>query len=625
MLVVAYSVTLSYLSALRYWSYTDAWDLGGFVQSIWSASHGHLLDSTLNSFFYVGFPQQLENSFLAIHFSPFLFLLVPAYVLAPSPVTLLVIQSIVVAMGILPIYWLAKDMLTTRTALALAFVYMMYPPMLGLSLDNFHPETFIPTLMMFAIYFALEENWLGVAISSALAMSTIEQGGYLIAALGVFLFFYHRIWRRRELLPGLTLLIVASAGYSVVATYARAYFGLDPNGFTLTLNSANFQVLGVKFAEQIPAGIIANPIRAASALSYAFPSKLLWMISVLAPVAFLPAMFPEALILATPYLPVAFFSNYLGYYSIYGIEQAFLIVSIFPATILGLKRLRAGRVNPERVVIILLILSIILAAALDFPTSTYGNSFAVGTSAQVESRVISLIPANASVLTTSDIFPHVAARLLAYTIPPASLRGEYSNIDNQILSHISPEYIMLNTRSGNGNDVAETNAILSGKVYNGSYGLVAYSDGVLLLKSGYEGQPLLYVNPTIYNTTNLAYDPNSTTQGPNDSLQFAKGTNSMSMWFGPYTFLPAGNYSVTFTLKTTDASSANQSVITLDVEYQGSIVPTSLTLVGADLASSSWRAYTLTFQLQKPVYDIQFRGMYPSNSTGIVLRSIVVR
>jgi len=623
LLAIADSIVLSYLSALRYWSYTDAWDLGGFVQSIWSASHGGLLDNTVNSFFYLGFPGQLVHTFLGTHFSPFLFLLVPPYALVPSPVTLLVIQSVVVATGVLPIYWLAKTSLTKRAALGLSFAYVMYPPIVGLSLDNFHPEAFVPTLMMFAIYFAVEEKWLGAAVSSALVMSTIEQGGYLVAALGAFLFVYHRAWRRRPLLAGLILMIAVPVGYSIIATYVRTDFGFNPNGFTVTLNSGNFQQLGVNFSEQIPAGVISNPIRALGALAYDLPGKLEWLISVLAPVAFIPVIAPEALLLAVPYLPVALLSNYPGYYSAYGIEQAFLIGATFPATVLGLRRMRRNGINTDRVVAIILVSSLVFATVLDFPPGIYGNSFSVGPTAQIESRFVSLIPSNASVLTTSDIFPHLGNRIDAYVVPPSTLRSGYSSIDSAILASIlPPDYVMLNLGSPSGNVIAEGDALLRYVTNHSSYGVLAYDDKVALFELGYTGPPEVMSFPTVFNSTNLEFS--APTQSLGSQLVYPSGSATKTMWFGPYTFLPEGNYSATFNLRLTPAPLPNLAVLRIDVVWNASdSVLAERTLYSTDFTNGSG-VFTLNFTVSRPIVDLEFRGINPSNATTITLEGISV-
>ncbi len=422
---------------------------------------------------------------------------------------------------------------------------------------------------------------------------------------------------------------VASLAFTVVATELTYYFGLDPKGFTLVLNSSNFSILGASSALGVPSALLHSPGNIVAAISYQFQNKTLFMIEILAPLAFLPIFFPEAFVMALPWIGTAFLSNYEGYYTIYGFHQAFIIFFVFPAAILGLKRLKAKtpRIDIRGLnayLAVLLVIALVASNAWAFPAAVYGKSFTVTKQNQAEDQVLSLLPANASVLTTSDIFPHVASRLDAYTIPPATLRPQYEATDGQILSNIDPQYIMLNMGSVDGNIINETDAILSAKVYNGSYGLVAYSDKVILLKENYVGPPILYDNAPQYNSTNLVYDNRWTSAGPNDSLFFAPGTNHGNMWFGPYVFFPSGNYTAVFTLRISSPVPQNATVIRIDVDYGNVVTVSRQVLIGADFPNTGWQTFRLNFDLKEPVFDIQFRGVFPTNATGIYLSGISV-
>jgi uncharacterized membrane protein len=81
----AYFAAISTLSVLRYYAFTDAWDFGGFVQSFSNASHGGFFLQTIDAFFAKGFPQTQVISFMGLHFSPVLFLIVPVYAAFPYP------------------------------------------------------------------------------------------------------------------------------------------------------------------------------------------------------------------------------------------------------------------------------------------------------------------------------------------------------------------------------------------------------------------------------------------------------------------------------------------------------------------------------------------------------------
>ena len=78
-------------------------------------------------------------------------------------------------------------------------MYLTYPPLLGINLDDFHNETFIATFMLYAIYFSLDKKWKKATPFVVLTLLVIEESGLLVAAFLVFLFVYHKGWKDRGL------------------------------------------------------------------------------------------------------------------------------------------------------------------------------------------------------------------------------------------------------------------------------------------------------------------------------------------------------------------------------------------------------------------------------------------
>ena len=65
-------------------------------------------------------------------------------------------------------------------------------------------------------------------------------------------------------------------------------------------------------------------------------------------------------------------------------------------------------------------------------------------------------------------------------------------------------------------------------------------------------------------------------------------------------------------------------MITLDVDYANLVTVQRQVLTGARFPNSGWQTFVLHFELTKDVVDVQFRGMYPTNATGIYLEGINV-
>ena len=78
------------------------------VQTVWNTAHGHFLQMTSGD--------GVQISRLAAHFDPILAAFAPLWWIWPSPEMLLVVQAVAVALGALPVFWLARKHLGSERA-----------------------------------------------------------------------------------------------------------------------------------------------------------------------------------------------------------------------------------------------------------------------------------------------------------------------------------------------------------------------------------------------------------------------------------------------------------------------------------------------------------------------------
>ena len=146
--MVVWAATLLAIAYERHAEFRFArYDLGNMVQAVWSTAHGHVLEVTEGQ---TG--EQLVR--LGFHVDPILALLAPAWIVFPSPVTLITIQVVAVALGALPVYWLARR--HTGSAWVgglLALTYLAYPWTAWIALDAFHPVALAIPLLLFCVWF----------------------------------------------------------------------------------------------------------------------------------------------------------------------------------------------------------------------------------------------------------------------------------------------------------------------------------------------------------------------------------------------------------------------------------------------------------------------------------------
>jgi len=166
-----FAAVISTLAVDRYLTYHYGADLGLFTQTVASAFHG--------------FHNQVEhgNHFM-VHFSPVYYALAPILAVVPSPLTLQVLQAIACALTAPPLYLFARRRLDARLAPAVAIVALLYPPLLAMSLSEFHENAFAPAAIAWLLWAADRRSWLPAACFAALTLCIKEDEAVSLAIIG---------------------------------------------------------------------------------------------------------------------------------------------------------------------------------------------------------------------------------------------------------------------------------------------------------------------------------------------------------------------------------------------------------------------------------------------------------
>jgi uncharacterized membrane protein len=182
-------------------------DLGNMVQAVWSTAEGRPLETTNSAD-----GEQIVR--LGGHADPFLVLLTPVWSVWPSPLSLAFAQVAVVALGALPVFWLARRHLHDEgIAGVLALAYLAYPWVATSAVSSIHPVTFAITFFLFCIWCLDTDRLVAFAVFAGLAMSTGELMGLPVAALGI----WFALARGRRLAGA--VIALAGLAWSVFAVY----------------------------------------------------------------------------------------------------------------------------------------------------------------------------------------------------------------------------------------------------------------------------------------------------------------------------------------------------------------------------------------------------------------------
>ena len=149
---------------------------------------------------------------LGSHVDPILAMLAPLWLVAPTPLTLVAVQVAAVALGALPLFWLARRHLASESAAGLlAVTYLVYPWTAWTAVDAFHPVTLAIPLYLFCVWFLDTNRLIPFAACAVLASMTGELMALPIAALGI----WYALARGRR--PVGAVIAIAGVTWSAIA------------------------------------------------------------------------------------------------------------------------------------------------------------------------------------------------------------------------------------------------------------------------------------------------------------------------------------------------------------------------------------------------------------------------
>ncbi|WP_433929792.1 DUF2079 domain-containing protein [Sorangium cellulosum] len=163
-------------------------DLGYYDNIFYQSIHGRPLGCSWLRAGYHG----------SAHFDPILVLLSPLYLIYPRAEFLLVLQSVWLGAGVVPVYLLARDKLEHRgKALLLAVVWAIYPALHGANMYEFHSLALISPLVVWLLYFYETGRDRMYWVTLAALLLCREDVSLLMCFIGLYAIFDRRAGRTR--------------------------------------------------------------------------------------------------------------------------------------------------------------------------------------------------------------------------------------------------------------------------------------------------------------------------------------------------------------------------------------------------------------------------------------------
>jgi uncharacterized membrane protein len=406
--IAAWVAGFAALSILRQDAFNSGrFDMGNMVQAVWATAHGHILQVTSL--------QGFQISRLASHTDAILVVFAPLWLVWPSVNMLLTAQALAVALGALPVFWLArKHVGSERAGLGFALAYLLYPATGWLTLNEFHPVALACPLLLFAFWCLDQERWLPFAAFAIAAATTKEEIPLVIAGFGV----WYAVTRRRWWLGG-TIAAVGIAASAVAVEIVVPHF----NGAASNFYSRYTSVGGS------PGGVFrtafTHPLRLVEKI---FGVRgLHYLGELLVPLGGLWLLAPVALVAALPEVALNLLSVVTTQQSIHFHYTAGLIPPLFVASILGAGRLAerrsrlAFRLGPA-VAVLALAANYYLGPAPFWAKLPGGSRFQstyvnVTDHDRIAARAVRVVPPGVVVSVTNSLGAHLSARRRVLSYP----------------------------------------------------------------------------------------------------------------------------------------------------------------------------------------------------------------
>lgn len=491
--MASYIVLFGWLSLARHATMnTHALDLGYTVNTIWNTAHGRpfYFSTYQQAEFELDIPlkgiRQVDN-LLAYHVEPLLAPVALLYRLWEDPRWLLLLQTVVIALGALPAYGVARLRLcninpsqqpTFYRYIALTFplLYLLAPTIEAANLSDFHAVAMSSTFLLAAFYFLERRRPWWVVLFALLALLCKEEISLLVMMLGL----YAAVFCRRRVL-GATLATVGMGWFVLCVWVILPHF----NGLPGSVFLVRYQQFG-EGLDEIVRNLLRRPAIFVDWLKQ--PLVVGYFRALLGSAGGLAVLAPEVLTLAGPVLAANAFSSYPWMHSLGGHYSASITAFLVIAAIFGAERLARGLMwlgrhfryasQEHDTLTTSLALSVglvLVAAGLTHhhygisPISRRFRAPVVTAHHRVGRDVLAMVPPDVPVSAQTGLYPHLANRRQAYLFPTVA----------------DAEYVVLDVTA---ETYPVTPAFQHGRVedliYGSQFGILAAEDGFLLLKRG---------------------------------------------------------------------------------------------------------------------------------------------
>lgn len=242
----------------------------------------------------------------ADHFSPILILLTPIYWIAQNGTLLMISEISIVLSGTIPLYHSAKHLLRSRfIALALVTSYLTFGGLQWGYAYGFHEIVLFPTFFLWMYYFYIKKKMWPYFLFAILTLSIKEEVVFIMAFWGMYTLAFHK-----NKAYSMGTILLAGFWYILCFNIVFPYFNQGSGfGYWGQYNDAGGKsgIVGLTQTALLRPGVFLQ-----SLITPAY--KIDTIFHIFAPFAFLPILYPPAILIILPSLLEKLLSNTLPSY-----------------------------------------------------------------------------------------------------------------------------------------------------------------------------------------------------------------------------------------------------------------------------------------------------------------------
>ncbi|MBN2036194.1 MAG: DUF2079 domain-containing protein [Chitinispirillaceae bacterium] len=453
-LFIAYCVVFSFLSIKKYQAFNCDLDMGNMLQAFYNTLDGRFMEMTWNG--------QGPNGCMWMGHTEIIYLaLLPFFAVFPSAITLLILQTIAIALGGIAVYAIARRLVRDRvTPIVLALCYWLFPLLAAINLVDFHADAFIIAPHLFAWYFLRtgRDRWFWVAIGIGILVK--EHVFLFNALLGTMLFATDR--KRASI-----LLILSAMQFFLFTPFVQLGAGIARYQLNLAAH-----VVGDPL--QRPLAVIADYGKHLWDNLFTHRAGFVLMIALILNVSLVK--FPRGLLMIVPWLLI-----FIAAGSVQNHRHAIMIAPLFITLVEGVARISfrrqrlfsmAGVLFPVIVMLVISPDSLLGVNIRELFSPVYRNVFHYRYTKHdaIADSLVRSIPAQVSTAADTHLRTKLADRQWSYTHPAPA--------DSTTASY----YLFDFFEKREYDDAWPARKRAAALLQNGSFSRESYIDGLLLIK-----------------------------------------------------------------------------------------------------------------------------------------------